>query len=111
MAFNSKIARWLRFKSKRSDEVGRGRTSEQGVRSGGRAVEFFGFGMVLVAEAQQLKAKLMLKGIPIDLAGECDRLGRSRKRPFRSSFTPSRELEPVLVHCRYRKSPLLNVFD
>ena len=49
-------------KSNRSDAVGRGRTSEQGVQSPGRAVEFFGFGMVLVAEAQQLKAKLMLKG-------------------------------------------------
>ena len=51
------------LKKRRSDEVGRGRTSEQGVQqAAGRSVETFGFGMVLVAEAQQLKAKLMLKG-------------------------------------------------
>ena len=44
-------------------DADRGRTSEhQGVRSPGRALEIFSFGMVLVAEAQQLKAKLMLKG-------------------------------------------------
>ena len=42
-------------------DADRGRTSEHG-HLDVLLAEIFSFGMVLVAEAQQLKAKLMLKG-------------------------------------------------